>query len=158
MKPGLAFMGMALLMTIALGGCRTAMRDDPPASDFEDNARRVERQIKEDRTRSSLAKIESSIADYVHAEHKIPANLDILIPRYLAEIPTVELGLRGFRDNNAVTIYPPTIMRAGRIDGTRIKNTGHWGYVFNDAQLILFVDCTRQMSTGQPWYTLRGVY
>src|SRR5206468_2359631 len=46
----------------------------------------------ESRTLSGLATLETRINDYIKGEGKIPDKLEELIPRYLAEIPTVELG------------------------------------------------------------------
>ena len=118
----------------------------------------VDVKIKESRTLSALGKLQASIADYYKTEKKIPANLERLIPKYLADMPTVEIAVRGHKDNTKVQYYPSDIMRDGQVDGTRLKDTGKWGYTFNERQVIIFVDCTHPSTRGSPWYQERGVY
>ncbi len=37
-------------------------------------------------------------------------------------------------------------------------DTGKWGYVFNESQVVVFIDCTHKSGRGRPWYQERGVY
>src|ERR1700692_3578513 len=97
---------LCAVLIAGLSSCGTMRKDDPP-SEVDKNAQNVHFKNKETRTLSNLAKLEASIAAYVEAEKKIPENLDALVPQYLADVPTVELGLSRHRDNNAVKIYPP---------------------------------------------------
>lgn len=54
---------------------------------------------------------------------------------------------------------PPTILRDGHVDGTRIGGTGPWGCVFNDYPSdVIFVDCLKPSLRGTPWRQERGVY
>lgn len=149
---------LLLCLAAALPGCGM-LKDDPTSShEIDQNVNDVEFQAKESRTRSALAKIEASLRAYVDEEKKIPDNIEELVPKYLADIPTVELGISGFFDTNKVKIYPRTILRDGVIDGAKLKDTGRWGYVHNDERVVVFVDCTRKSSRGIPWFQERGVY
>jgi hypothetical protein len=150
----------ALAAAGALGGCggNTAERDARITSDVEQNVADADTRAQELRTLASLAKIEESVANFVKAENQIPDNLDQLIPKYLAEIPPVEIGVRGHRDNNQVHVYPASVLRDGQIDGSQLKDTGRWGYVHNDRQVVVFVDCTHLSRQGNPWYQAHGAY
>lgn len=153
----------AVFMVLAAGalvfsGCRGMIGRDEIAREVDADVRDSERQIRESRTLSNLAKLESSLADYIKLEKRIPAQLNWLIPKYLAEIPSVEIGIRGHHENSEVKVYPSDVLRDGRISGARIRDTGKWGYVFNERQVVVFVDCTHKSSRGRPWYQERGVY
>lgn len=146
---------VALLASLA--GCGTFGGDrieQEVASSVRDN----DRQILESRTLGSLAKLEASLADYIKTEGRIPGKLEDLIPKYLAEMPTVETGVSKHRETSASKIYPADILRDGVVQGTRLSDSGRWGYVFNERQVVVFVDCTHQDSKGTPWYQQRGVY
>jgi hypothetical protein len=144
--------------TLALSGCRGMIGRDAIAREVDEDVRDSERQVRESRTLSNLSKLESSLADYIKTEKRIPAKLEWLIPKYLAEIPSVEIGVRGHQENSEVKVYPPDVLRDGRISGARIRDTGKWGYVFNERQVVVFIDCTHKSSRGRPWYQERGVY
>jgi hypothetical protein len=147
------------LLAVAAGLAACGMtRDEPTSREVDETVKDVEYKVKESRTLSSLAKIETSIAAYVEHEKKIPANLEALVPAYLAEIPTVELGMVRHRDTAAVRSYPAAVLRDGAVDGSQLRDSGKWGYVHNDRQVVIFVDCTHLTSGGTPWYRARGVY
>lgn len=143
-----------LVVAVVAAGCAGSQtsRDDRIVSDIDRTVTEAEARAQESRTRSSLAHLEQSLAAYVKAENRIPENLDVLVPRYLAEIPPVELSVRGHSDNARVKIYSGTILRDGQIDGSQLKDTGQWGYAHNDRQVVVFVDCTHPSPQGQPWY------
>lgn len=146
-----------LLAVLTAGaGCRGS--HDESARDLEKNLRDSEAQGKESRTLAALAKIESSLSDYVKAENRVPKTLEALIPRYLGEIPSVDTGVRGHRETSEVKIYPVDTLRDGQIDGTKLRDTGKWGYVFTDGRVVVFIDCTHASSHNRPWYLERGVY
>lgn len=147
----------ALAAILAAGACRSLGKEDF-SPEIEQTIRQVDFSAKESRTLSALAKLEEAISSYYQAEKKIPPNLEALIPKYLAEIPTVEISVRGHRDTAAVRSYPASVLNGGRIDGTRLRDSGRWGYVFNDRQVVVFVDCTHKSSRGRPWYQERGVF
>lgn len=147
----------ALAAFLAAGACRSLSKEDF-SPEIEQNIRRVDFSVKESRTLSGLAKLEEAISSYYQAEKNIPPNLDALIPKYLAEMPSVELSVRGHKDTAAVRIYPSDLLKDGRIDGPKLRDTGRWGYVFNDRQVVVFVDCTHKSSRGRPWYQERGVF
>ncbi len=140
----------------ALSACG-GFREDRTSQDVDATVAAVEQKAKESQTIGNLAKINDAIGAYVKDTRRIPENLDLLVPKYLAEIPTVELGLRGYRDKAKVTIYPPTVLRDGQVDGMLIKDTGGWGYVYNDRQVVVFVDCTHKNAAGRAWYLERGL-
>ena len=154
--------GWVLCAGLALGGCafleRGGRNDDIEGKDLSQNAINIDVHMKESRTLSALAKLETSLSDFYKAENRIPQKLDTLIPRYLAEIPTVETSVKKHKDTAAVQYYPSDVIRDGQIDGTKLKDTGRWGYSFNERQVIIFVDCTHTTSRGNPWYQERGVY
>lgn len=140
-------------------GCQSASKLDAAISrEVEQDVREVDRRVKETRTLSSLAKLEDSIGDYHKNERRIPPTLESLIPKYLAGIPTVEIGARGHKDTAEVKAYRSDILRGGQIDGSKLRDTGRWGYVYNDRQVVVFIDCTHKSSRGRPWYQERGVY
>ena len=150
----------ALTAAGALSGCggNASERDARISSDVEQNVQEADTRAQELRTLASLAKIEESVANYVKTENKIPDNLEQLIPKYLAEVPPVEIGVRGHRDNNQVRLYTASVLRDGQIDGSQLKDTGRWGYVHNDRQVVVFVDCTHLSRQGSPWYQAHGAY
>ena len=96
--------------------------------------------------------METALASFVKGERRIPERLDELVPKYLAEIPSVDIAVGGHHETNAVKYYASDLLRDGQIDGTKLKDTGKWGYVHNDRQVVIFVDCTHPSSRGQPWY------
>ncbi|UPT73154.1 MAG: hypothetical protein M0D55_14830 [Elusimicrobiota bacterium] len=130
---------------------------DEATADFEKETSANEARVKEDRVRSSLAQLEARMADYTKAEKKIPEKLEKLVPKYLAEIPALDLPVCG-RESSRVETYRADILRDGQVDGSRIRGTGRWGYVFNDHQIVIFVDCLKPSLRGVPWYQERGVY
>lgn len=154
MKRLLPFLAAALA---SMPGCGM-VKDEPASKDIAQTVQNAEVKALESRTLSSLAKLESSIAAYVEAEKKIPPNLEVLVPQYLAEIPMVELGIPRHHDSAAVKTYPSLILRDGGIDGSQLRDSGRWGYVHNDRQVVIFVDCTHRMTNGTPWYQARGVF
>ncbi|MBI4061532.1 MAG: hypothetical protein HY403_08890 [Elusimicrobia bacterium] len=138
-------------------GCAGTFTKDEAAADFDQETSANEARVKEDRTRSSLAQLEARMADYTKTEKKIPARLDQLVPKYIADVPALDLPVCG-RETNKVETYPPEILRDGQVDGSRIRGTGRWGYVYNDYQIVIFVDCFKPSLRGVPWYQERGVY
>lgn len=146
----------ALSAGVLLSACG-AFKEDKMSRDVDANVAAVELQAKEAHTLSSLSKLDDAIAAYIKDTRRIPTNLEALVPKYIGEVPDVELGLRGYRDTTKVTIYPPTILRDGQIDGMLIKDTGGWGYVYNDRQVVVFVDCTQKSSRNRAWYLERGL-
>ena len=146
----------AVVLPAAMTGCRGLGARDESAQELERDFRDSERQIKETRTLSNLAKIEASIADYIKYEKRIPEKIDQLIPKYLAMIPTVEIEVSKHHESAAVKYYYSETLRDGQIDGTRLKDTGKWGYVHNERQVVVFVDCTHPSGRGKSWYQERG--
>ena len=143
----------AVLLT---AGCAGMLGKDEASADFDKETSANEARIKEDRVRSSLAQIEARLADYTKTL-PIPAKLEKLVPKYLAEIPSLDLPVCG-HESNKVEVYSPDILRDGQVDGSRIRGSGHWGYVFNDTRVVIFVDCLKPSLRGVPWYQERGVY
>ena len=132
-----------------LSGCAGFLGRDEAAVEFEKETRAAETKIKEEKVRSNLSKLESSLADYAKAEKRIPSKLSFLIPKYLAEMPLLDIPACG-RETDRVEIYSPEVLRGGQVDGTRIKGTGRWGYVYNQRQVVIFVDCLKPSSRGAP--------
>lgn len=145
-----------LLAAMLLAGCGIGRDEIERAVSRQIHAKDMI--IKEARTLAGLAKLESSISDYVKSEGKIPRKIVLMIPNYLADVPIVEIAVRGHRDTGKVEYYPSSVIRGGKIDGSRIKDTGRWGYAFNDGRVIIFVDCTHRTSKGDPWFRVRGVF
>jgi len=145
-------LGLAILLASA--GCRGLEARDEKTAELERNFRESERRVRETRTISSLVEMETALDGYVKHERRIPEKLDVLIPKYLAEVPTVDVT--GHRETNYVKYYPSDLLRDGQIDGTRLQDTGRWGYVHNDRQVVIFVDCTHPSGRGRPWYKERG--
>lgn len=144
----------AVLLT---AGCGGMFAKDEAAADFDKETSANEARVKEDRVRSSLAQLEARLSDYTKTEKKIPAKLEKLVPKYLAEIPSLDLPVCG-HETSKVEVYPPEILRDGQVDGSRLRGTGRWGYVFTDDRIVIFVDCLKPSLRGVPWYQERGVY
>jgi hypothetical protein len=147
---------LLLAAVVLFSGCAMFAKDEA-AADFDKETSANEVKVKEDRARSSLAQLEARLSDYTKTEKKIPSKLESLVPKYLGEIPTLDLPVCG-RESNKVEIYPPDILRDGTIDGSRLRGSGHWGYVYSDYQIVIFVDCLKPSLRGTPWYQERGVY
>ncbi|MCM2305217.1 MAG: hypothetical protein NDJ72_10970 [Elusimicrobia bacterium] len=145
---------VAALLT---AGCGGMFAKDEAAEDFAKETSANEARVKEDRVRSSLAQLEARLSDYTKTEKKIPAKLEKLVPKYLAEIPSLDLPVCG-RETSKVEVYPAEILRDGQVDGSRLRGTGRWGYVFTDDRIVIFVDCLKPSLRGVPWYQERGVY
>ncbi len=144
---------------VFMSGCAAMLggKDPGGSEDFDKEASAADISVKETRARASLAKIETSLADYAKTENGIPPKLEKLVPKYLAGIPSLDLPACG-RETDKVEVYPAIVLRDGQVDGSRIKGTGRWGYVFNDNQVVVFIDCLKASSRGTPWYQERGVY
>lgn len=152
-------MSRSALAVLLLAGCASVgPREEKQTSDLSAEVAKSEVVERESRTVSNLAALEKSVADYVQHEGKIPEKLGLLVPRYAAEIPSSDTGLRGHRAWGGVTYYPPSVIRDGVVDGTQIKDTGGWGYVHNERQVIVFVDCTHPNSQGRLWYREPGAF
>jgi len=151
--------GAAAAAVLSLPGCRFGGPGfkSKPSGGMEGEVETADRYSRESHTLSSLAILERAVASYVR-DHKIPDTLDVLIPDYLAEIPVAELAVEDHEDTSKVMYYPADIIRGGAIDGTKLKDSGKWGYVHNDHQVIIFVDCIHLNSRGKPWYAERGVF
>jgi hypothetical protein len=147
-------LGLAALL--ALAGCRGFGVKDESAVELERNFQDSDLKVREHRTFSALAEMETALAGYLKHEKRIPQKLDQLIPKYMADVPSVDIGVGGHRETHAVKYYASDILRDGQIDGTRLKDTGRWGYVYNERQVVIFVDCTHPSSRGKPWYQERA--
>jgi predicted small secreted protein len=158
-KSLLAFAAVAALAS-SISGCSSLTGltgKDSSSAEFDKETNAEDASMSEDRTRMSLGTLESAVADYVKTEQKVPEKLDLLIPKYLAQIPSLDVPVCG-GESNGVQIYPAAVLRDGQVDGTSIRGTGRWGYVFNDSRVVIFVDCLKPSSKGIPWYQVRGVY
>ncbi len=146
---------VAVLLTAGCAGMFGGK--DEVSSDFDKETSANEARVKEDRVRSSLAQLEARLADFTKTEKNIPTKLESLVPKYIAGIPPLDLPVCG-HESNRVEVYSPEILRDGQVDGSRLRGTGRWGYVFNDYQVVIFVDCLKPSLRGVPWYQERGVY
>lgn len=155
-QAGLAVWALAA----GLAGCsfQFGLKSERPLS-LESAAGRSDRCSRESRTLSRLAALDLLVNDAVKGGYEVPEKLDELARQYLAGMPAVELGLPEFhRDTNEVEYYPSSVIRDGKLDGARLKDTGRWGYARNERQALLFIDCAHQSSRGRPWYLERGVF
>lgn len=147
-----------------ISACAPSLLKSSASKDMDDAATKIEVRADESQTLSFLGNIDSAIAAYYQDQHKIPENLDVLVPKYLFEIPLVELGIPGHHNTRRVTVYGPEVLRNGHIDGGKIKDTGGWGYVVNGRQVIAFVDCTQPLrdplspSAPRFWYQQVGAH
>ena len=147
----------ALGLLAAGSGCSSMTGGKDAASvEFDKETSADDARVLEDKTRTSLSALESAVSDYVKTESKIPETLDLLIPKFLSQIPSLDIPACG-GESNKVQNYPPSILRDGQVDGTAIRGTGRWGYVYNDARVVVFIDCLKPTSKGVPWYQVRGI-
>jgi hypothetical protein len=149
---------VAAAWALSFSACGVGTTRDNSIREVDERVRQLDTEAGENRTLAALAKMEESLNNYIQNEKKIPGTIEEMIPKYLAEMPTVEINVRGHHDNDKVKVYPATILRDGAVDGTKLKDTGYWGYVFNDRQVVVFVDCTHKSRRGRAWYLERGVY
>ena len=49
------------------------------------------------------------------------------------------VSLLGHSETNRVRAYPSRVLQDGAIDGSKLRDSGAWGYVHNDRQVIIFV-------------------
>ncbi len=147
----------AVLAPWAATGCGVFIKDNI-TRDVERHVQEVDLRAVESRTLTHLSTLEQSVSDFYRAEKRVPEKLEELIPKYLSEIPQVELGVKGHSTNNDVRLYPAEVIQDGAIDGVRIRDTGRWGYAVKGNRVIIFVDCVHRTSKGNPWYQERGVY
>jgi len=150
-------LGLAALLSLALAGCRGLGLKEEPAAELERDFQNSDREVRETRTLSGLAQIETALAGYVREQRRIPKKLSDLVPKYLADIPAVDAAAGGHQETSEVKYYPADLLRDGEVDGTRLRDTGRWGYVHNDRQVVIFVDCTHPSSRGRPWYREKGI-
>lgn len=145
------------LAAAACSGCASLTGRDEASVEFDKETSADEARVREDKTRTSLSALESAVADYVKTEKKVPEKLELLIPKFLSQIPSLDVPACG-GESGKIQNYPPSILRDGQVDGARIRGTGRWGYVYNDARVVVFVDCLKPSIGGVPWYQVRGVY
>lgn len=145
------------ILAASFSGCAGLWGKDESSADFDKETSAAEARIKEDRVRSALGRFEESISNFYKAEKRIPERLDQLVPKYLAEVPSLDLPACG-RETEKVQAYPADILRGGQVDGSRLRGTGRWGYVYNERQVVVFVDCLKTSSRGIPWYQERGLF
>jgi hypothetical protein len=145
------------LFSAAVSGCASLTGKDAASIEFDKETSADDARVREDKTRNSLSSLESAVSDYVKTEQKVPDKLELLIPKYIAQIPSLDIPACG-GESNQIQNYPPSILRDGQVDGASIRGTGRWGYVYNDARVVVFIDCLKPSSAGVPWYQMRGVY
>ncbi len=155
MKRNLFVFAALGLLAAGYSGCSSLTGKDAASAEFDKETSAGDAQVREDKTRTGLSALESAISDYVKTENKVPEKLDLLIPKYIAQIPSLDVTVCG-GESNQIQYYPPSILRDGQVDGSAILGTGRWGYVYNDARVVIFVDCLKPASTGVPWYQMRG--
>ena len=146
---------LSLALSLAFAGCRGLSPKDE-SGDMERSFRDSDRQVQETRTLAGLAEMETALASYVKGERRIPERIEELVPKYLAEVPIVDTAAGGHHETSNVKYYASDLLRDGQLDGTKLKDTGNWGYVHNDRQVVIFVDCTHPSRRGKPWYKERG--
>jgi len=151
-------MSLLVLVVMSLSACGYVYRKDSIDKGISPEVEASELRVLESHTLSRLAAIERSLNDFIRGEGRIPKKLNELVPRYIAEIPEVELGYRGHRPNDEIRYYGSSVIVDGQINGAMLDDTGGWGYAFNDRRVIIFVDSTRKRADGTPWYRSRGVY
>ncbi|MDE2510287.1 MAG: hypothetical protein KGL74_04120 [Elusimicrobia bacterium] len=158
MRKILSLAALALVAGGVLSGCgMLGITKDEASIDFDRETRADDIKVREDKTRSDLGRIEAAIADYYKTNAAIPKRLDLLVPKFLAEVPPLDVPECG-KETTEVEYYPPDVLRGGQVDGTRLRGSGRWGYVFNGRRVVIFVDCLKRSDAGVPWYQVRGVY
>jgi len=149
---------IVIVLASAVSGCSMQYFESKMDQGVSEQVAESERRTLESHTLVSLAALERSVNDFVQARRRIPKTLDELVPEFLAEIPTVELGIKGYKPSSNVAYYPSSVIIDGRINAAALDDSGGWGYAFNNRQVIVFVDCTRKRMNGTLWYLARGVY
>ncbi len=112
----------------------------------------------EAKTKGNLASLRSAVSVYYgDTEGSYPSSPDELVPKYIIAIPELNLtdhpgvwGVEHYGSEVCVRISD----HRGKIDGTRLKDTGKWGYVSDEkspCRGTVFVDCTHTDSRGAAW-------
>ncbi|MDE2511879.1 MAG: hypothetical protein KGL74_12225 [Elusimicrobia bacterium] len=152
----LLFISAFAALSAGLSGCAALTGKDEATMDFDKDTSASDESVREDRARSSLRALESAISDYVKAENRIPEKIEILVPKYLAAVPPLDVPACG-RETDKIQNYPSNVLRDGQVDGALLRGTGRWGYVYDSNRVVVFVDCLKPSSKGIPWYQERGV-
>jgi uncharacterized protein YceK len=148
---------IGLLLMVGLGGCASLTGKDEASTEFEKMTSLEDARVAEDKARTALRQLESALTDYIKTVKRIPTKLDLLVPKYIAEIPPLDLPVCG-KETDAVEYYPASILKGGQVDGGAITGTGRWGYVIGGGRVVVFIDCLKPSRKGVPWYQERGVY
>lgn len=105
-----------------------------------------------------LGMLRSSLSIYYgDSEGKYPADLNMLVPKYL---PAIEPpGVSAHSGAAGVEVYGPEVCTNTKepgLDPAKLRDTGKWGYVVAPNAAcdgMVFVDCTHADSKGSAWYT-----
>lgn len=109
----------------------------------------------EGQTRAELAALRSGLVAYYAELNSYPADLRALAPRYVTEIQPAQTPLHA--PSAQVTLYDGSVCSGKAIDGTKLRDTGGWGYVADTHASCwgtVFVDSTQPTArTGTPWFS-----
>ncbi|MFA6319008.1 MAG: hypothetical protein WC943_16480 [Elusimicrobiota bacterium] len=112
------------------------------------------RQAKEAGTKGSLEGLRSGVSTYSRQNNgQYPVAFNQLYPRFIANIPPAFTAAHG--EVAEVQAYGAEACSGAVIDGSRLKDTGGWGYVSDKSAPCwgrLFVDCTHSDSDGTAWH------
>lgn len=80
------------------------------------------------KTIMALEQLQSSVNVYFSEHEGVwPTSLDILVPKYISEIPSCKTPWHG--EKIGTTIYTASVTTNASIDASKIGGTGKWGYV-----------------------------
>lgn len=150
----------AVLAALFFSGCRVGFggrrAPAPPAPILE--ITELERALMESRTLSNLAALEAALGQFIAKEGKAPAKLEELIPKYISELPPLELGFLGHKTGKGSLRYPPELIQNEILEGSRLEDSGLWGYAGSGLKGKVFVDCSHSTSRGILWYREKGMF
>jgi len=127
------------------------------------NFAKLTEKSKEGADKGNLGVLRSSLSIYYGDNNgSYPADLQTLVQdhKYLASIPMVKTKNHG--ETNRVEVYGNEVCNpnaghgSSAIDGTRLRDTGAWGYVGDKNSPCfgsVFIDCTHTDTRSQTWFS-----
>ncbi len=121
----LAFAAIGLLAA-AVSGCANLTGKDEASVEFDKETSADDARVMETQTRTGLSALEAAVSDYVKTEQKVPDHLELLIPKYLAQIPSLNVPACGGESNMhpELSALDPARRAGGRLGACAARGVG----------------------------------
>ena len=144
---------IAVVLTLVFGGGGLLVGAGITAALAIPNYKHMETIATDSLNKAALRNIQSAIQVYYVAQAAYPKDLESLVPKYLDKIPKLQLDKYGMGNSNQVESYS-FLDLMGQVDGSKLKNTGHW--LYDPATGKIVIDCTKDDTAGIPIYQYSG--